>query len=60
MALVRLGCGHMADVDHTMGERLVTCISHDTPIEHVVKAIHINAVTYETRRRTPVPVEAEA
>lgn len=58
--IVHLPCGHAAAVDHDMGERLVTCLSHETPIEHVVAAVHTNAVTYTARRRRPAPEEVEA
>lgn len=54
-ATVALPCGHDAGVEHSMGERLVVCVQHDPPIEHVVTAVHTNAVTYQARRRTPEP-----
>ena len=62
MAIVQLQCGHQADVDHTTGERLVRCVdpSHDTTVEHVVAAVHTNAVTYMSRPLHAEHVEAEA
>lgn len=53
MAAVLLACGHDAEVDHAMGERLVRCVS--CGVEHVVAAVHTNAVTYAARRRHPEP-----
>lgn len=53
MAVVTLTCGHHSDVEHTMGERLVACPV--CGVEHVVAAVHTNAVTYTTRRRRPLP-----
>lgn len=52
-ATVALSCGHSIDVDHSMGERLTACTT--CGIEHVVTAVHTNAVTYTARRRTPQP-----